>query len=208
MLIVIGILIALQINNRNNRRIQRENEIKIYRNIKLQVEDDREQLIEVQNFNNFYSAQYEYANRIIKEKNRTKIDTLAISAMNLSRYSDFHTGGKIYENLVNSGELKLLTNSEITRNLQRLEMTYKYIDMLEQIHWEIIISELSPEMRGVINYATLEIVKPDKLYSVEIQNIFIESIFLTKGKTGAYSKALTEIDVIRTLIDNELKRSK
>lgn len=203
-LIVIGILIALQINNRNNLRIQHENEKKIYQNIKLQVEDDRDELNGVRDFNNYYSAQYEYANQIISANDQSKIDTLAIIAMNLSQYSDFHRGGKIYETLVNSGELKLLANSEITSNLQQLEMTYNYINKLEDIHWEIIINELSPEMRGVIRYATLEIVMPRKLYSVEIQNIFIECIFLTKRKDQVYAQALNEIEAIIELIENEL----
>ncbi|WP_163710146.1 DUF6090 family protein [Mangrovibacterium lignilyticum] len=204
-LIVIGILVALQINNWNARRIQKDNEKKIYQNIKLQVEDDRDELNEVRNFNNYYSAQFEYANQIILGKDRSKIDTLAIITMSLSQYSDFHRGGKIYETLVNSGELKLLTNPSITSNLQRLEMTYNYINKLEDIHWEIIINELSPEMRGVINYATLELVAPDKLYSVEIQNFIIESIFLTKGKDNAYKKALAEIQTIVELIKKELE---
>ena len=78
------------------------------------------------------------------------------------------------------------------------------MNMLEKIHWEIIINELSPEVKGVINYATLKIIKPEKLYSVELQNILIESLFLTKGKEGAYSQALEDIKTLIALIDEEL----
>jgi hypothetical protein len=42
------------------------------------------------------------------------------------------------------------------------------------------------------------------LYSVEIQNIVVESIFLTKGKEVIYNKALNEIDTIIQMIDGEL----
>ena len=55
------------------------------------------------------------------------------------------------------------------------------------------MKELSPELRGVINYSNLKVVKPEKLFSVELQNIFIESIFLTKGKATVYDSALNEI---------------
>ena len=33
-------------------------------------------------------------------------------------------------------------------------MTYNNVNNLEDIHWEIIINELSPLLRGVINYNT------------------------------------------------------
>ena len=83
-------------------------------------------------------------------------------------------------------------------------MTYSYLNKLEDIHWEVIMNELSPELKGVISYSNLEIVKPEKLYSVELQNIVIESIFLTKGKDSIYSKALKEMNSIIDLIDLEL----
>lgn len=203
-LIVLGILIALQINNWNTRRVEKETEKKIYENIKRQITDDKNELVKVKDFNTYYSTQYEIANRIISSKDRSKIDTLAYLTMMLSQYSDFHRSGNIYETLVNSGELKLLRNNEITGSLQRLEMTYSNINKLEDIHWEIIINELSPEMKGVVNYATLQIVKPEKLFSVELQNILFESIYLTKGKDSVYNKALNEINSIINLIDSEL----
>lgn len=40
-LVVIGILIALQINNWNNQRILDKNEIKSYKNIKQQLLEDK-----------------------------------------------------------------------------------------------------------------------------------------------------------------------
>ena len=205
-LIVIGILIALQIDNWNTQKIEKESEKKIYQNIKRQVIDDKNELQKVIEFNTYYSTQYEIANQIISSKNRSKIDTLAYLPMTLSQYSDFHRSGNIYETLVNSGELKLLRNDEITGNLQGLEMTYSNLNKLEDIHWEIIINELSPEMKGVVNYSTLEIVKPEKLFSVELQNILIESIYLTKGKDAVYNKALNEINMIIELIEKELNK--
>mgnify|MGYP006866081819 FL=1 len=124
--------------------------------------------------------------------------------MGLSLYTDFHSSGHIYETLVNSGDIKLLKNSEIPSKLQKLEMTYINVNNLEDIHWEIIINELSPLLRGVINYNTKKPVQPKKLYEVEMQNYFIESIYLTIRKDSVYTKALREIDTIINMIDNEL----
>lgn len=203
-LLVIGILIALQINNWNTSRVENENEIKIYQNIKRQILDDLNDLTEVKELNNYYTKQFELGNEIIQSANFRAIDTLAFISMNLSQYSDFYRSGNVYETLVNSGEIKLLKNSEIISQLQKLEFTYTNINRLEDIHWEIIINELSPELKGVINYSTMEIIKPDKLYAVEIQNILIESIYITNGKDSLYQKAFNEIVSTVELIDKEL----
>ncbi len=203
-LVVIGILIALQINNWNNGRLQNEAAVKSYENIKRQVKDDQKELNEVKGFNTYFSKAYEYAHRIIMEQDKNKVDSLALIAMGLSQYSDFHRSGTIYETLVNSGDLKLLKNDSITSALQQLETTYIFINKLEDMHWELIINELSPELRGVINYATREVIRPEKLYAVEMQNIFYEIIGLTKIKESVYEQALGEIAGIIALIDEEL----
>lgn len=43
-----------------------------------------------------------------------------------------------------------------------------------------------------------------KLYEVEMQNYFIENIYLTIRKDSVYTKAIREIDTIINMIDNEL----
>lgn len=203
-LVVIGILIALQINTWNNGKIERKDEIKSYRNIKRQILDDRNELIKVKDFNNYYTGAYEYGVKIIMSGNREKTDSLALVSMGLSQFSDFHSSGNIYQTLVNGGELKLLKNSGITSAIQKLETTYIFANKLENMHWELIINELSPELKGVINYATMKAIKPEKLYSVDLQNIFIEIIGLAKIKDTVYGQAISEINAISDLIDQEL----
>lgn len=204
-LVVLGILIALKINNWNSDQTKHLEELEVYKNIKEQISQNEKEILEVKDLNNFYTSQYIYANNIISQHRIASIDTLALMVINLSRYSDFQGNENIYETLVNSGDSKLLKNREVQNRLQRLEATYRHINKLEDIHWEIIMKELSPELTGVINYSTLHIEKPEKLYSIEIQNFIIESMFLTKGKDSVYSKALSETKTIKALIDEELK---
>ncbi|MGA9238366.1 hypothetical protein, partial [Robiginitalea sp.] len=123
----------------------------------------------------------------------------------LSQYSDFYRDDPIYNNLAVSGQLKLLKNKEITRNLQKLDLTYNTVNKSEAVHWDIIMQELSPELRSVVNYNTMKPVKIEGLYAVELQNIFVESIYLTKIKDALYDQALTEIDSILMGIEGELE---
>ena len=203
-LVVIGVLIALQINNWNNQKLLNKAEVKSYQNIKRQIIEDKTELTQIKGFNNYFKKSSELANKIIEVQDYNNADSLALMAMGLSLYTDFHSSGNIYETLVNSGDIKLLKNSEIPSKLQKLEMTYINVNNLEDIHWEIIINELSPLLRGVINYNTKKPVQPKKLYKVEMQNYFIESIYLTIRKDSVYTKALREIDTIINMIDNEL----
>lgn len=189
-LVVIGILIALKINNLNNQQILNKAEVTSYQSIKNQVIEDKAELTQVKEINNYLKKTYQRANKIIEEHDFNKADSLALMAMGLSLYSDFHSSGHIYETLVNSGDIKLLKNTEIPSKLQKLEMTYINVNNLEDIHWEIIINELSPLLRGVINYNTKKPVQAKKLFEVEIQNYFVENIYLTIRKDLAYTKAL------------------
>ncbi|MBT8301983.1 MAG: hypothetical protein KJO63_11660, partial [Maribacter sp.] len=91
-----------------------------------------------------------------------------------------------------------------TSAIQKLETTYVFTNKLENIHWELIINELSPELKGVIDYTTVKAVEPDKLYSIELKNIFFEIIELAKLKNTIYEQALVEIDSITYYIDEEL----
>ena len=205
LLVVIGILIALQINNWNNRRLDRVEERKIYQNIKQQVLDDKAELGRVIEFNDYYTKTFDYANKLILSGSREKTDTLALIVMTVSQYSDFHRTGNIYETMVSSGDIKLIQNTEVISKLQQLETTYTFINKLEKMNWDMILNDLSRELRGVINFATQEPVLPDRLYSVEIQNILFSTIILNSWKAGIYSKAEGEIDEIVAIIDSELE---
>ena len=210
-LIVIGILIALQINNWNTKRLERKEELKTYEDIKQQVQNDKKQLIDMQAYNRIHMGQLTKANEIISSQNRQSIDTLAFLIIMMSQYSDFDSSGNIYENLVVSGDLKLLKNEDIPEKLKKLEYTYKLINRMENIHWQIIINELSREAYGAMNYNSFElrkpdgILQPDKLYSPEIQNVVYEVKYLTIGKDTIYGRAIREIDGLIKSIDGELE---
>jgi len=205
-LVVLGILIALQVDRWNNKRLERQQALAVYESVQQQITEDREKLLEVRAYNLERSRAYERANQIISELETSKTDSLALFAMLLGQYSDFHRDATIYESLAMSGQLNLIRDARITRELQDLDMTYNFINNLESMHWDIIIQELSSELRSVINYNTMKAVLPERLFGVEIQNIFVESIYLTKYKDAIYGQAVMQIDSLNLLLDQELIR--
>jgi hypothetical protein len=204
LLVVLGILIALQVDNWNDRRLERQESISVYQSVRQQISEDRIKLLEVKEYNLVRSRAYERANQIISAAETAKTDSLALFAMLLAQYSDFHRNASIYEGLALSGRLKLIENPDITSGLQNLDMTYNFINNLESMHWDIIITELSQELRSVVNYNTRTAVLPERLFGVELQNIFVESIYMTKYKDAIYGQALAQIDSLNLLIDGEV----
>jgi len=204
-LVVFGILIALSINNWNEDRIKKQAELKFYENIKHQLSDDASNIKGQIRYNSKYYEQFEYAINIIENEDRTKMDTLARIALNLSNYSDFDRQGNIYETMVNSGNIKLLTNEEIIDKIRRLEETYIYANRMENIHLDAVLESVVPKLVTTIKFYDFEVKESEELYGYGLQNLIMLSLRIMDEKVEIYERAINEIDAITKLIDSEIK---
>ena len=205
-LVVVGILIALSINNWNNNKILRRTELKVYENVKNQINEDRLVLNGVIDYNKKYYEQYNFAIQIIERNDRSNIDTLVQIAPNIYKYSDFNRSGNIFQNLVNSGDLKILKNSNIIDRLQGLEELYIYINRLEENHFKVILELGGTYLIDIINFSTGQIERPDEIYSFKFQNLLYVFMNISEEKDEIYHRALSEIDAVTDLIENELHK--
>jgi len=203
-LVVVGILIALSINNWNNNKFLKQTELKIYKNLKNQITKDRDLLIGIIEFNQTYYDQFKFATQLIEKNDRAKIDTLVQIVPNIYRYSDVNIGSNIYQNLVNSGDIKLLKNSAIIERVQGLEELYIYINRTEENHFMMILQFGGTLLFDNINFSTNEIQSPDEIYSFKFQNRLLAFMVISEEKDEIYHRALNEIDAISELIENEL----
>ena len=206
LLVMIGILLAFQVSSWNAQRLKNKASRSSYTNIKRQINDDKDLIRGIIDYNNFYYKQYEYAKEIIENNDRSKIDTLGFIATKLTKYSDFNRNSNIYENLVSSGELSLIRNKEIIERLHSLEENYIYINRLEQIHFDAILSTVIPDLTTIMKYSDRTVQKPDQLFGYEFQNGFTLMMVLMIEKDEIYNRAIREIDAITELIDRELDR--
>ena len=204
-LVMIGILLALQINNWNTKRIEKREEISSYRNIKRQINDDKNVISGIIDYNDLYYKQYKYANQIIEQNDQSKIDTLGKIALKLYKYSDYNRSSNIYQNLINSGELKLLKNRDIIEQIQRLEETYIYMNRMEKIHFEVIMSGVHLDIQESMKFSDRSVRKPEVLFGIDFQNHFIAMMGIMNEKGTIYHRAIDEIEIIAALIDEELK---
>jgi len=205
LLVMIGISLAFQVSNWDDNRIKKNAEIKYYESTRTQIAEDSDIILGQIHFNNRYSAEFKYINEIIENNDRSKMDTLGLLVRNLTQYSDFDRQGNIYETMVNSGQINLLQNDKIVNGIRELEEMYIYINRMESIHYDAMMNYTSPVVVSVLKYSTLEIKKPDAVFTYEFQNLVISLIQIMEEKDRTYNQARNKIEYIIKSIDEQLK---
>ena len=206
LLVMIGISLAFRVNNWNDDRVNKDTEIRYYENIRDQIKDDKALILHQVDYNNWYLLQFNYANEILENNDRSKIDTLGLIVRKLTKYSDFDRQGNIYETLVNSGQIKLLHNYKIVNTIRTLEEKYLYMNRMENIHYDAVMSHVVNALSPILNFSNGKVQKPDALYHYEFQNLVLSLIQIMTEKNKVYQEALHEIEFITSLIDKELKK--
>ena len=205
LLVMIGISLAFQVSNWDNNRIKKNAESLYYDSVRAQIEDDKDNIKSQREYNNHYMTEYKYANNIIENNDRSKLDTLGPIIRNLLQYSDFDKRGNIYETMVNSGQINLLKNHKIVNGIRELEEMYIYINRMENIHYDAMMNHTAPVINSVLKFSTKEIEKPDDVFTYEFQNLILILLQVMEEKNRTYDQAINEIDLISRLIDQELE---
>lgn len=204
-LVVIGILIALSINNRNTEISKRKAEFNFYENTKQLLLDDLNILKGIAADNSRLVIPFKNAIQIIELNNRSKKDSLGKVALDLIHYSDFDRQGNIYESMVNSGDIQLLKNDEVIEKLKRLEETYIYLNRMETIHFDAVMTFI-PILKETIRFSSITVENEDNLYNYKFQNQFVLALRIINEKETVYNRAIKEIKVIINLINEEINQ--
>lgn len=125
LLVVIGILIALQINNQNDLRKQRATELHYLENISTDLDIN---LAEMDRYLDTRTECIAAANRILEHFDGKPItDYSAFNADGVMIYSwqRFWQNNNTFQELVNSGNLALISNEAIKKKLLDIESLYK-----------------------------------------------------------------------------------
>ncbi|WP_282041919.1 DUF6090 family protein [Winogradskyella flava] len=155
LLVVIGILIALQINNWNNNRIDGKREATYIKNIKRDL-NNQLKAIELQM--DFENEVGEYCNIALQHYNKTntlKIDSTFANALgSITSRRTFLNPNPAYTELISSGNIELIKNEKFKDKLinyyQELERIEKVIDKNNMLY---IDQQFSPTIYrlGVLN---------------------------------------------------------
>lgn len=124
LLVVIGILIALQINNWNEARKERAQELHYLKNIKT---DLKLNIAHLDNYITTREKAIKSANTIIEHYEGKPIDDLEvfnIHTVNIYTWQKFTQINNTFQELINSGNLALISNDSIKGTLLNMESLY------------------------------------------------------------------------------------
>lgn len=77
---------------------------------------------------------------------------------------------------------------------------------MENIHYDVMMNFAAPNVTSVVNFITVEVVNPDRIFSHEFQNLVFLLVQVMKEKDQTYNSAITEINDLLASIDEELAK--
>ena len=164
LLVAIGLLIALQVDNWDKEQDNRNLERQYYQSMQTQLINDKSSLNSAIEDASELTNKFLNAISIIASNDREQTQSLGTLALELKNYADFRRKSSIFQTLVNSGEIKHIRNSDIVSAFQYLEGNYAYIERLEATHLQAIIPIIF-NIVSVVQFQPLIVQKPELLFS-------------------------------------------
>lgn len=226
-LVVIGILIALQINNWNQQRILKNTEQIYLTGLKEEFEISRWKLEELISIN---KKNYSGAKKIVElsTQNNDSIKETMFSKLLVETFSDdvaFNSNNSLLIEMINSGNLKNLSNTELRKQLtnwistledisrQERELSNQRIKVLDMFRTDKYSLNTVFQQAGVSHQFGLpktenEVHNLSLLNSIEFENnIILFMITSVATEKAHYNPLLKDLDSILKLTNEEINLS-
>lgn len=131
LLVVIGILIALQVNNWNEHRKNHQDEIKYLEDFRHDLKNDIIQLEQLAKITTIKSDKCIKLLYIIKNNSEINLFEFSTDILNLLFGADFVPNDNTYTAFINSGSLNLIENDSIKTQLIQIYSNYEDINQAE-----------------------------------------------------------------------------
>lgn len=180
LLVVIGILIALQVNNWNNEKNNRKKESLLLKQIHRDFKSNKEQLDSIVIINKKkQKALTIFLDELLAKPDSSAIDTLLKYAGEIYAIKTFNPSNGAVQALISSSSFELIQDEVLRDLLISWQDVYKDYSEEEQLERTYQIQNFTPYMRKHFNalkpYSkkNLEVIK-----TVEFQNTFIDKRLL------------------------------
>ena len=229
-LVMIGILLALQVNNWNESRKQRMVELKYFSNLKNDLNSDLERLNYMVDFS---KGKITAASNMKKRADGDTVGSLydfSSDMLILLFVEEFRPNANTYEEMKSSGNFSLIQNDEIKVEFMNLRKTYIDIQAFQEhlrydfnvflqdyekfINWGKYYNlSKSDVSKGQFLFDSLYIESNQNELELEVKellksNIFLNNIFLLEINYGygleMYQNTKSQIEEIIQTLDKEL----
>jgi hypothetical protein len=212
LLVVIGILIALQVNNWNEERIERKSQVKLLKELKADLEDNLEEIVEnkerCERRLNYSKSIWDY----LSEKR--EVDDSLKRYIRLIQGSNFFNNSKTTYEYIKSAGLKLLSNDTLRSRITKMyEEDFQNIEWRSQGEFKFNDEVRLPVMRRHFKPDTVKINSQITSFTaiaspvdwtglcnnIEFQNIIFEGLNLYAVRINQLNRTIASLD---DLIDN------
>jgi len=164
-LVVIGILIALSINNWNESRKLKNQELIYLSGIKSDLNLN---LIELKNYTIKRETSVNSAKAILDIfNNKTELisNEFNFHNLNVQIWSPFKRNDNTYQELINSGNLAIISNDSIKNLLLNMQLSYKQIEFIESHMYNDFENYMFP-----IYFSTTDLESDISNYTYQVSN--------------------------------------
>lgn len=225
LLVVVGILIALQINNNNEARKQRAQELHYLKNLRTDLILN---IAELDRYISTRNSRIESANYVLEHfegKPLTDLNAFAFHTTNIYIWQKFTQQDNTFQELVNSGNLALISNDSIKNGLLNLQALYKKLKNEEE-HFrydaEILLYEPSYavlDLNPIVKNFTYQVTEGQAGKNVELprenyeamlkdlkqKNGFVMAVYEFSVMNGQFNEMKVMCENIISLIDMEIE---
>ncbi|GGD50598.1 DUF6090 family protein [Muriicola marianensis] len=201
-LVVIGILIALQINNYNEARKQRAQEVHYLENLRT---DLKLNIAELDNYIAVRNGRIESANKVLEYfegKPLTDLNEFAYHTTNIYIWQKFTQQDNTFQELVNSGNLALISNDSIKDGLLNLQALYSKLKN-EEAHFrydaEVLLYEPSYgvlDLNPIVKNFTYQVTQGQAGEDVELPRANYEAMLKDLKQKNGFVMAVYEFSVM------------
>ena len=210
-LVVIGILIALQINNSNEDRKQRRQELHYLKNLKTDLNLN---ISELDKYISVRNSRIESANYVLEHfegKPLTDLNAFAFHTTNIYIWQKFSQHDNTFQELVNSGNLALISNDTIKNGLLNLQALYKKLKNEEE-HFrydaEVLLYEPSYgvlDLNPIVKNFTYQVTEGQTGENIALPKANYEAMLKDLKQKNGFVMAVYEFSVMNGQF-NEMKR--
>jgi hypothetical protein len=197
--VVIGIFIAIQLNNFNESRKNSNEEQKSLKRILSDLKTDK---LVKENFITYITKSGNYLKNIAYNSKSENLDSLYI---NIGTAFNHYRINPEYINLKSSGKLNLISNDTIRYNLVNYyEVVYDFYDEISEQHKEFIKEDITEYFKTEFPSDTTSLVDPvivkTKLNDLKFNNLIISQISYYKQirenvKTNRIEDLINRIEI-------------
>ena len=216
-LVMIGILLALQVNNWNTKRLLKSKEQVYLQQIRISLNDDLKRIKGVKEFNALKASKIDSTFAVLEQTSNPEIYVPAIINYMFvtAEFDVFKPNNIAFENMITSENIDLITNMELRKNLslyyqrdfvnttqERIkEQTRQFVDyIIPKIGNRQVMKQLTKHDSHLPDISEVNLHSDTQVYA----NLLIMNLSID-GQNELLDTTAEDIKRLLDLIDNNLK---